>query len=150
MKSQTTKVKNEQIRETIRRRKLIKKICEETGITNGRELARLLSRDYDIDVSHETVYNDLRFISAFKKGEIRIEKNLIVEKMNKALSDLEDIRDNAVKPSDRIYANRAINMSGKEMLRVLDLLTEVDESVPEKKERNVDEEDEDEQKIRFG
>lgn len=143
--------KKRSLKEIAERRGIIRKIIREEGFSSGYELQSILKNKYDIEVSRETVYNDLRFIDAFTEEDKKAFNNNMLANCEKMLNKLNKLSETAKYDNHKIYAVRAYFTSVKDMQRIVELLTENKIRSPKEIEKTIEkEEKEEEMTIEFG
>ena len=76
---------------TYDRRKIIKKLMLEKGITNRAEILRILEIEYNIHVSRQTIYKDIAKIASLSDSDIEEFELDIASIYKKNIRDLQDM-----------------------------------------------------------
>lgn len=130
------------------RRICIKNIMQDEGFYSVQGLKDTLKKEYDIDVSRETLYSDLANIDAFDETELQAFNNKLIGNCEAHLENLNKMSINAKYEVHRVKAIDSYFKNVKDIKKILGLLTKKPVSVPEKVE--VDEDDEEDVSVEFG
>ena len=113
-----------QQKQMLDRREKVKKLVSDRGLSSPTEIMRVLRDEFGIEVSTQTVYEDLKAVSAKSgvDGMSNLDAKLIVF-MEKLLKRLEDIVDTTQDERTRISAINAIFKNTRDLYGIVDQIS---------------------------
>ena len=120
--------------ETLKRRRLIKKLMLERGITNREEIRRILENEDGIKVSRQTIYSDIKHVASVSDEELSEFKLDIISILKKNIRDLQDMIDKTDNHKDKVYFMKSLSQLCKDEVQLASSLASGKVTSDKKKE----------------